>query len=275
MRAVTSATSSSCIPSSSTPASCSRRTHHRVAQRALARRSTGTRSARSPRPRSATARTVSARQSQIGELVEEIGARGDDALACLGRPLAAQRTVVPATRWRGVGRGAHGTTTGSVSQPRTVEVGAKRAPSSVDVPLGEPLQQLVERDAAFEAGERGAEAEVDAVAEGEVLADLAVDVEAVAVGEAAVVAVGRRRRGTAWRCPRGPSARGARRRGPRSGRRAAPGGSKRRSSSIAFGISERSSTSSRRWSGCSASTLPAQPMRRVVVSLPAPATTVT
>ena len=39
---------------------------------------------------------------------------------------------------------------------------------------------------------------------------------------------------------------------------------------MALGMSDRSSTSSRRWSGCSARTLPAQPMRRVVVSLPGP-----
>ena len=42
---------------------------------------------------------------------------------------------------------------------------------------------------------------------------------------------------------------------------------------MAPGISERSSTSSRRWSGWSPSTLPVQPISRVVVSLPAPATT--
>ena len=39
---------------------------------------------------------VSARQFQIGKAVQELGARGDDALAGLGRPLAAQRAVVPA-----------------------------------------------------------------------------------------------------------------------------------------------------------------------------------
>ena len=41
----------------------------------------------------------------------------------------------------------------------------------VDLPLGEALQHLVERDAALEAGQRRAEAEVDAVAEGLVPAD--------------------------------------------------------------------------------------------------------
>ncbi len=59
--------------------------------------------------------------------------------------------------------------------------------------VGEALQHLVERDPALEPGQRGAEAEVDAVAEREVVVDLAVDVEAVAVGELAVVAVARRR----------------------------------------------------------------------------------
>ena len=39
------------------------------------------------------------------------------------------------------------------------------------------------------------------------------------------------------------------------------------------GISDRSSTRSRRWSGCSASTLASQPISRPVVSLPAPAST--
>ena len=52
----------------------------------------------------------------------------------------------------------------------------------VDLPLGEAVEHLVERDPALEPGERGAEAEVEAVAEGEVLAVVAVDVEPVGVG---------------------------------------------------------------------------------------------
>src|SRR4051794_18832092 len=59
----------------------------------------------------------------------------------------------------------------------------------VDVPLGEALQHLVECDPSFESRQRGAEAEVDAVPEGEVMVDLAVDVEGVAVVEPAVIAV--------------------------------------------------------------------------------------
>ena len=84
----------------------------------------------------------------------------------------------------------------------------------VDLPLGEPVQHLVERDPAFEPGQRGAQAEVDAVAEGEVLADRRGGCRTRSPsGNAPVVAVGRRRRGAASRCPPGPSARGARRPG--------------------------------------------------------------
>ena len=50
-----------------------------------------------------------------------------------------------------------------------------------------------------------------------------------------------------------------------------PDGSTRRISSIAAGISDGSATSSSRWSGCSASSCMVKPMRRVAVSLPAPA----
>ena len=53
----------------------------------------------------------------------------------------------------------------------------------VDVPGREAGENLVEGDGAFEPGEGGAEAEVDAVAEGDVVVALAVDVEAVGVGE--------------------------------------------------------------------------------------------
>ena len=79
--------------------------------------------------------------------------------------------------------------TGSRSQPRTVEVWACSALSQSTSQSGKRLQHLVERDPALEAGQRGAQAEVDAVAEGQVVVDLAVDVEAVGVGELALVAV--------------------------------------------------------------------------------------
>ena len=52
----------------------------------------------------------------------------------------------------------------------------------IDLPLGEALQHLVEGHPSLEAGERGAEAEVDAVAERQVVVDPAVDVERVASG---------------------------------------------------------------------------------------------
>src|SRR5439155_26578753 len=54
-----------------------------------------------------------------------------------------------------------------------------------------PLEDLVERDAAFESSQSGAETEVDAVAEREALADVAMDVEPVAVGKSTIIAVGR------------------------------------------------------------------------------------
>src|SRR3546814_6738422 len=54
-----------------------------------------------------------------------------------------------------------------------------------------------------------------------------------------------------------------------------PGGSKSSSSSIACDISFGFSTIGRLWSGCSDSVLPIQPISRLVVSLPAPATTLT
>src|SRR6478672_6005739 len=61
----------------------------------------------------------------------------------------------------------------------------------VDVPLGKAIEQLVERDSPFEAGEVGAEAVVQAEPEGEVADVLAMDVEDVGVVVAARVAVGR------------------------------------------------------------------------------------
>src|SRR5437763_8526911 len=71
---------------------------------------------------------------------------------------------------------------GGRGQPRVVDV---------DFPLGEPPEDLSERDAALEPGEGSAEAIVDAVAEGELWADAPVDVEPVTVGVVTVVAVGR------------------------------------------------------------------------------------
>ena len=52
-------------------------------------------------------------------------------------------------------------------------------------------EDLVERDAAFEASERGTETEVDAVSEREVLTELAVNIEAIRVGPPALVAIRR------------------------------------------------------------------------------------
>src|SRR4051812_43357018 len=60
----------------------------------------------------------------------------------------------------------------------------------VDVPLGEAVEDLVERDPPLEARERGAEAEVDPVPEREVMPHPPADVELVAIRrERAMVAV--------------------------------------------------------------------------------------
>src|SRR5581483_8656836 len=77
-------------------------------------------------------------------------------------------------------------------RPTTHRGGVQPGGAHVDVPLGEAVQHLVQGDPALEAGEGGAEAEVDAVAERQVVRDPPVDVERVAVrGEGAVIAVGR------------------------------------------------------------------------------------
>ena len=61
----------------------------------------------------------------------------------------------------------------------------------VHVPLGEPIEDLVERDPTLHAGERSAQAVVGAVTKREVRTDLATDVEVVGVVEPALVTVGR------------------------------------------------------------------------------------
>ena len=60
----------------------------------------------------------------------------------------------------------------------------------VDRPVGEPGERLLERDAALHPRQRGAEAEVDPVPEGDVMVDGPVDVEPVGIRELALVAVG-------------------------------------------------------------------------------------
>ena len=115
----------------------------------------------------------------------------------------------------------------------------------------------------------GAEAEVDAVAEREVVVDRAVDVEAVGVGNLRSSRLADRGEQQRSRCPREPSGRGARRPASRSAPAPATATRSAAAPRSAPGTSERSAASSRRWSGCSASTLPVQPMSRVVVSLPA------
>src|SRR5205814_3345835 len=64
-------------------------------------------------------------------------------------------------------------------------------PAPVDLPLRESLQHLRERDSALQPSERGAEAEVDAVPEGEVLGDGSMDVEGVRIRVTTFVSVRR------------------------------------------------------------------------------------
>src|SRR5262249_18217412 len=61
---------------------------------------------------------------------------------------------------------------------------------AVDFPLGKAFQDLLESDATLEAGQRRTETEVAAVAAGEGLVGVPVEVEAIAVRETMVVAVG-------------------------------------------------------------------------------------
>ena len=74
--------------------------------------------------------------------------------------------------------GLHGVVTGRRSQPRDGGRARLYGVVPVDLPRRKSLQHLVERDPPLQARERGAEAEVTAVPEREVMVDLAVDVEA-------------------------------------------------------------------------------------------------
>ena len=152
----------------STPDSSSRARHHRVAQLTLVGEVAVHRALVDP-ARSATARTVSARQFQTGNPWSS------------SAPAARIRSRVSAARWRRTGlsyrrRGAFARSASRrddrqrlppADRRRRRELGAV----PVDVPFREPLQHLLERDAAFEPGQRRAEAEVRAEAEREVLAD--------------------------------------------------------------------------------------------------------
>ncbi len=95
--------------------------------------------------------------------------------------------------WSRFGPAQHGqTVTGTLVQPRTVLVCRRWAPRAVDgATSGNAGQRLLEADAALHAGQGGAQAEVHAVAERDVVVERAVDVEAVGVGVLALVAPGR------------------------------------------------------------------------------------
>src|SRR4029450_13141653 len=61
----------------------------------------------------------------------------------------------------------------------------------IDLPAGKTRQDLLERDTAFEPRQRRPQAEVQPISEGEVVIDLAADVEAVGIREPAIVPVRR------------------------------------------------------------------------------------
>ena len=80
---------------------------------------------------------------------------------------------------------------GSVSQPRTVDVGDSRALSRSISHFGKAREHLIEGDASLHAGESGPHAQVDPVAERQMPTVRSMDVERVPVGKATIVPVGR------------------------------------------------------------------------------------
>src|SRR5580692_4937171 len=204
MRAVTSATSSSCMPRRSIPASSSNWCI--TASRRPCSLTKWRYTVRSLTPAfSATARMVSPCQSRTEEPCRS------------SEPAAMMRVRVSAARCRRrvlsyerrPAADAVGCTLCVVdvavmdSSLRLLREDRERLPAShgrgrgergvlhVDVPGGETGQDLLERDDPFHPGQRGAHAQMDAVAEGEMPAVVAVDVEAVAIREATIVPVRR------------------------------------------------------------------------------------
>lgn len=144
----------------------------------------------------------------------------------------------------------------------------------VDLPVGEPREELLERDAGLHASERGTEAEVDAVSERQDLADVAVDIEPIGVLPATLVTV--------------PGAQQQEDRAPlRNGdtvdlRLACDNAAdmrRRRLEAEQFldGVGNQRLIGDElaSLSGCSPSTFPLHPISRLVVSFPAPAITLT
>ena len=162
---------------------------------------------------------------------------------------------------------------GRVSQPRTVDVGASRASDRSTSQSGNRFSSSSSATRPSSRASGGAEAEVDAVPEREVLADLAMDVEPVGVVELALVAVG----GADEEQDRAALRDGL----PVDldvARDVAPDVGRRRLEAQQLldrvgdaGTGRRRARAAGR--GGRTSTLPAQPMSRVVVSLPAPAMT--
>ena len=129
------------------------------------------------------------------ELLEHVAVGVDHARSLIGDspPGTSGALVVSPCRRVPIRPGAvrHPVKTGSAFQPRTVDVCACSALSQSTSHVGEALAAPRRARRGPRGGRGGAQAEVDAVPEREVVVDLAVDVEAVGVGELALVAVGR------------------------------------------------------------------------------------
>ena len=141
-----------------------------------------------PGRRGSTARRAPRRRRPAGRRAGRRARRAWRRRAPRGRMSATLLSSVPSVR--------HPATLGAGQ--RTVERGEPadvggRQPLEAEHPVArEAAEQLLQRHPGLEPGQRGAEAEVDPVAEGEVALVGAVDVEPVGVDERPVVAVGRR-----------------------------------------------------------------------------------
>ena len=133
-------------------------------------------------------RSVRRRRGEAVEVVEVLG--GAVAAQVLDEPGTDVRVVRDDDDRFGAER-HHGSTIGMCCQPAHRRRRRQLDAVVVDVPLGEAVEELVERDASLEPGERGAEAVVDAPPERQVPGVLAAHVELVGAFVATRIAVGR------------------------------------------------------------------------------------
>ena len=138
--AVTSATSSSASPARSMPGLLLEALHDRVAQPALVGEVAVDRAFVHAGALGDAPGSVSAVPVRIDEAVQQLAAGGDDPLAGLGRPLAAQRAVVPAPLRRGSAARVTGARPAASPSPARSRSAASLAPVPVDLPLGEALR---------------------------------------------------------------------------------------------------------------------------------------